>query len=47
MVFFMQESAPDPEKKKYYKIMESISWFFFDLLIIGYVEDNATGFYII
>ena len=41
--FFIQESAPDPEKQNYYKIIESISWFFFDLLIIGYIEDNDTG----
>ena len=43
ILIFIQESAPDPEKQKYYKIIESISWFFFDLLIIGYVEDNNTG----
>ena len=27
----------------YQELWETISWFFFDLLILGYVEDPVTG----
>ena len=28
---------------QYYQLMDSINWFFFDFLILGYVEDPVTG----
>ena len=28
---------------RYHDLMEVIGWFFFDLLILGYVEDPTTG----
>lgn len=27
----------------YYQLMKSVSWFFFDLFLLGYVEDQSTG----
>ena len=41
---FYQGTAQDEEEKlRLEHLMETISWFFFDLLILGYVEDPATG----
>jgi len=31
------------ERKHYLQLIESINWFFFDLFILGYVEDPVTG----
>ena len=31
------------ERNHYHEIMEVVSWFFFDLLLLGYVEDPNTG----
>ena len=31
------------ERNRYQKLMDNISWFFFDLLVLGYVEDPVTG----
>ena len=33
----------DSECERYQQLMEVIGWFFFDLLILGYVEDQDTG----
>ena len=33
----------EEEKDKYHLLKEDIGWFFFDLLILGYVEDPDTG----
>ena len=31
------------EFKRHQELIEVIGWFFFDLLILGYVEDHVTG----
>ncbi len=31
------------DKARYNKIMSNIGWFFFELLIIGHVEDYKSG----
>ena len=31
------------EKKSYSELMEIVGWFFFDILMLGYVEDFTTG----
>ena len=33
----------DEEKSKHKLLLETIGWFFFDLLLLGYVEDVVTG----
>jgi len=33
----------DKERNKYEQLIETIGWFFFDLFILGYVEDPVTG----
>ena len=40
---FLQESAHEKEKAHYCNLMQDIGWFFFDLLILGYIEDSTTG----
>ena len=39
-LIFMQGTD---EQHQYKQLMESINWFFFDFLILGYVEDPLTG----
>ena len=39
----MQQAVSEDERKIYDQLIESIGWFFFDLFILGYVEDPATG----
>ena len=34
----------DMERKHYEQLIETIGWFFFDLFILGYVEDPVTGY---
>lgn len=36
----MQERS---EKTSYLKLMDTIGWFFYDLFLMGYVEDSSTG----
>ena len=31
------------DRKSYDALIETISWFFFDLLFLGYVEDSHSG----
>ena len=31
------------DRKNYDALIETISWFFFDLLFLGYVEDSHSG----
>ena len=31
------------EHINYKKLMDTVAWFFFDLLVLGYVEDLDTG----
>ena len=33
----------ESERVRYRELMEVIGWFFFDLLVLGYVEDSNTG----
>ena len=33
----------EKERERYDRLMEVIGWFFFDLFILGYVEDPNTG----
>ena len=33
----------EKERERYCQLMEVIGWFFFDLFILGYVEDPNTG----
>ncbi|CAI8052619.1 E3 ubiquitin-protein ligase rnf213-alpha [Geodia barretti] len=37
------ESVDEREGKHYKELIKVISWFFFDLLLLGYVEDPITG----
>ena len=41
--FMMQDSVPKEDKKVYDTLMETIGWFFFDLLFLGYVEESQSG----
>lgn len=38
-----QDSVADSERERHKQLMEAIGWFFFDLLLLGYVEDPETG----
>ena len=40
----MQESVDESETQNYKELMKVIGWFFFDLFLLGYVEDPVTGF---
>lgn len=33
----------ESERSLYCKLMDVIGWFFFDLFLLGYVEDASTG----
>ena len=38
-----QVSTHDTENAQYYELMKKVGWFFFDLLVLGYVEDPSSG----
>ena len=38
-----QDSVDESERVRHWQLMEVIGWFFFDLLMLGYVEDSDTG----
>ena len=38
-----QESVDESEDRNYKELMKVIGWFFFDLILLGYVEDPVTG----
>ena len=40
---YTQDSVSNEDRKNYDTLMETISWFFFDLLFLGYVEDFHSG----
>ena len=40
---YTQDSVADSERERHQKLVEAIGWFFFDLLLLGYVEDPETG----
>ena len=42
-VFISQESVDKSERDQHQQLMEMIGWFFFELLMLGYVEDSDTG----
>ena len=33
----------ESERVRHWQLMEVIGWFFFDLFMLGYVEDSDTG----
>ncbi len=37
------ECVDESKMERYQQLIEVIGWFFFDLLLLGYVEDPATG----
>ncbi len=39
----LQDKADESEQMKYSKLSHKLTLFFFDLLILGYVEDISTG----
>ena len=41
--FTSQESVDESEQTHHQQLMEVIAWFFFNLLMLGYVEDSDTG----
>jgi len=43
MYIVPQDSVDSSECERYKCLMEMMGWFFFDLLILGYVEDTASG----
>ena len=38
-----QDSVDESERVRHWQLMKVIGWFFFDLLMLGYVEDSDTG----
>ena len=41
--FYHQESVEEVERHNYMELINKIGWFFFDLFILGYVEDPVSG----
>ncbi len=41
-ILCLQESDEEDESG-YRELIEQVGWFFFDLFVLGYVEDPATG----
>ena len=39
----LQDSVEDSERYHYLEFVQMIGWFFFDLFLLGYVEDPNTG----
>ena len=42
IVYFQATTAPG-DKAKHNTLMDTLAWFFFKLLVFGYVEDLETG----
>ena len=42
-IFISQALVHESERVHHQQLMEVIGWFFFDLLMLGYVEDPDTG----
>ena len=38
-----QDNTDESEREQYSKMIQTVGWFFFDLFILGYVEDPLTG----
>ena len=43
VLLYLQDSVDKAELQHYEQLLETIGWFFFDLFILGYVEDPVTG----
>lgn len=43
LILTPQDMVDEKERERYRQLMEVIGWFFFDLFILGYVEDPVTG----
>ena len=43
LIFPSQESVDANVRVHHQQLMDMIGWFFFDLLMLGYVEDSNTG----
>ena len=43
MGFSLQESVDKANVQTYQHLLKTVNWFFFDLFLLGYVEDPATG----
>ena len=43
MGFSFQDSVDKADVHTYQQLLQTVDWFFFDLFLLGYVEDPATG----
>lgn len=43
LIVQFQNDTEKAERDQYSKLIETVGWFFFDLFILGYVEDPPTG----
>ena len=43
MGFSLQDSVDKADVHTYQRLLQTVDWFFFDLFLLGYVEDPATG----
>ena len=43
LLLYLQDSVDKAELQHYEQLLETIGWFFFDLFVLGYVEDPVTG----
>ena len=44
MTLFLPQVSTVPEEQiKYKKLMNTLAWFFFKLLVFEYIEDSETG----
>ena len=39
----LQNSCQQKEKDQYKELMDTVNWFLFELLVLGYVEDPTSG----
>lgn len=39
----MQKLVDDCEREHYHSLLEEVGWFFFDFLLLRYVEDRNSG----
>ena len=43
LLSLLQDMVDENERKRYSDLIDLIGWFFFDLFILGYIEDPVTG----
>ena len=41
--YLLQAMVDEKERVCYKELMANIGWFFFDLFLLGYVEDHVSG----